>query len=1324
MHARAMWPGSARGGGRGGRGGGGGVWGTWGVGALGGGARRGEAGPRGALPWDAAAINSASSAPAPAGRPAPAARTAPAAPTSSLAQELLGSPSPPPAGVLTRAGGTAPSARFGRPPLPPAPSTRAAAAFGAAGARQALAEELLGSPGRTAPPEAMVEQEHAPAAAAAAWPSFALAKKQAPPQPLQAWPQAQAWPSQVQPAQQQQRPAPLPTPPPAPMPPGNSLRERRQRLRAAEAQKQKQPLEGGAPAREQKRRRLAEALGLAGGSGSGPSGGGNGSARRQLASLDFLEPGRRRDARGVLEGTPGYDARTLMVPDEFIRSQSDTQKQWWRIKSQHADCVLLFKIGKFYELFETDADIGVSVCALKMQAPNAKYSIAFKGKKCGFPERAFAEKAVRLVASGRRVAVVEQMRREAGTAASSKTMARQTVAILSAGTLIEPELQRLLEPSAPMAILTLALSRGSAAFMTTDCYSGTTDVRCVQADRGAPLDFSDWKHALESIVAITPPAEVVIPQGLDPAYRRTLEVCCNRAMADRTEGLLVTEMALPVADNAARASACANRYWAGAEGSTAEAIKRLHALLVHPGGGECAATTGAALLLLFEYLAEARLTRQILPRLRVTFDCAAMARPTHTPPAEDLPDSASTNIVQQADRGGMMLIDRAAVTNLELVVNVTGGKDGTLLKELSACSTAAGNRELRAWMLSPLSSPAQIDSRQRAVRLLSEDAEVFAAAVVAQSLLAEVPDLARATCAVQRHAPPPCDFKGLGEHGIGCNRRHAPGVLLYETVDEAAEATRAMVSALTACRGALKAAAAFDGVRQRLVSAAPVLDALTRQGSACFPPIERRLERLEAYIELDENDVPAVREGADPALEAAMRDVKSAENALDEVFLPAATRQMALLNPTSSGTLVAYTGSYALAVPNGLVVPPDWEPATELGKKGKGKARLYTCAALRALLKAGAQADEDKRAALVSVLTRTALDFCDVSAAWLAVAKATAELDALISLARAARAMAAGGPICYPSVDPPARSRAAPLFEARSLRHPTLASCSSALDADGASDTVSSDVRLGGADRRLLILSGPNMGGKSTLMRAIASSTILAQMGAAVPAESLRLTAATRMFVRMGAQDSIIEGQSTFMTEMRETATSVCEARPSDVVILDEVGRGTSTRDGAALAASVAAALGKKGCLAVVSTHYGEVSAPDGLLARGVAEHATYAHMGYRAHGAPGADTPQSIEFTYRLTPGPASNSMGVAVGGLAGLPASVLANAQRIALSAAAEREEERGNAPRAVVMDRAPAAAVTAARNVLRMLRCTSASNTAELRAEWRALLLTSSY
>jgi DNA mismatch repair protein MutS len=199
---------------------------------------------------------------------------------------------------------------------------------------------------------------------------------------------------------------------------------------------------------------------------------------------------------------------------------------------------------------------------------------------------------------------------------------------------------------------------------------------------------------------------------------------------------------------------------------------------------------------------------------------------------------------------------------------------------------------------------------------------------------------------------------------------------------------------------------------------------------------------------------------------------------------------------------------------------------------------------------------------------------------------------------------------------------------------------------------VPNDALLDPADAQILLLTGPNMSGKSTYLRQVALLTLLAQVGSFVPAESARIGAVDRIFTRVGASDRLARGESTFMVEMRETAEILTQASPRSLVILDEIGRGTSTFDGLSIAWAVAEYLHDTpalGARTLFATHYHELADLAGLR-----ERIRNAHFEVREWG-------DDVVFLRRLVPGEASRSYGIQVARLAGLPAPVVRRAQEM---------------------------------------------------------------
>src|SRR5205814_2147575 len=196
---------------------------------------------------------------------------------------------------------------------------------------------------------------------------------------------------------------------------------------------------------------------------------------------------------------------------------------------------------------------------------------------------------------------------------------------------------------------------------------------------------------------------------------------------------------------------------------------------------------------------------------------------------------------------------------------------------------------------------------------------------------------------------------------------------------------------------------------------------------------------------------------------------------------------------------------------------------------------------------------------------------------------------------------------------------------------------------------IPNDVLLDDAGR-VILLTGPNMAGKSTLLRQVGLCVVLAQMGAFVPARRAVVGVVDRLFTRVGASDNLVRGQSTFMVEMSETSAILHGATARSLVLLDEIGRGTSTYDGVAIAWAVSEFLHNiLGCKTVFATHYHELTQLTEELA-----HARNFNVAVREAG-------DEIVFLHRLEPGGADRSYGIHVGRLAGLPAPVVGRAWQV---------------------------------------------------------------
>ena len=277
-------------------------------------------------------------------------------------------------------------------------------------------------------------------------------------------------------------------------------------------------------------------------------------------------------------------------------------------------------------------------------------------------------------------------------------------------------------------------------------------------------------------------------------------------------------------------------------------------------------------------------------------------------------------------------------------------------------------------------------------------------------------------------------------------------------------------------------------------------------------------------------------------------------------------------------------------------------------------------------------------------------------------AHALAEIDVYLSLAE----VAAQHNYCRPRLDDGED------IHIVAGRHPVIE------QAQVETPFIPNDTQLSTAEAQILIITGPNMAGKSTYLRQVALIVLMAQIGSYVPAEAARIGLVDRIFTRIGAQDDLATGQSTFMVEMVETATILHHATPRSLVILDEIGRGTSTYDGLAIARAVVEYLHnnrRSGARTLFATHYHELVEVAKML-----PHVQCMNVAV-------SEEEGHVVFLHKIVPGGADKSYGVHVAQLAGIPRPVIHRAEEIL----AELEQKGDAKARRKAMQEIQAPAVT---------------------------------
>jgi DNA mismatch repair protein MutS len=555
------------------------------------------------------------------------------------------------------------------------------------------------------------------------------------------------------------------------------------------------------------------------------------------------------------------------------------------------------------------------------------------------------------------------------------------------------------------------------------------------------------------------------------------------------------------------------------------------------------------------------------------------------------------------DTGDHMAIDAATRDSLELVRSATGDRKGSLLDCTDRTVTGGGARMLAADLSAPLMDRAAIEARLDLIGWMVDDNRLRSDL---RAALKALPDVARALGRIAAGRGSPRDLGQLRD-GLGQARGLRERLAVMDD----------RPALLDAVLPNLDGHGAFVDLLARALVPTPPIDAAS--GGAIAEGYDPALDELRA--------MGGDGRRAIAALEARYRDrtgvaaLKIRHNNVLGYHIEVAARHADALMAPDSG----FTHRQTLA---GVVRfnAPDLH---DLAQK---------------VVQAGAHALAAE-AAHLEELTAAALDGAQRIAT---TAEALARLDVAAGLAE--RAVEGGW--CRPAFSDE------PCFAVEGGRHPVV---EEALRHSGGR-FVSNDMALS-PDNRLWLVTGPNMGGKSTFLRQNALIAVLAQSGSYVPASSARLGLVDRLFSRVGAADNLARGRSTFMVEMVETAAILSQATDRSFIILDEVGRGTSTYDGLAIAWAVVEAVHEvNACRCLFATHYHELTRLAETL------------PALSLHHVRAREYKGDLVLLHEVSTGPADRSYGIAVARLAGLPPAVLGRAKAVLSKLEAGRDATGG--------------------------------------------------
>ncbi|KAF9416391.1 hypothetical protein HW555_006238 [Spodoptera exigua] len=570
--------------------------------------------------------------------------------------------------------------------------------------------------------------------------------------------------------------------------------------------------------------------------------------------------------------------------------------------------------------------------------------------------------------------------------------------------------------------------------------------------------------------------------------------------------------------------------------------------------------------------------------------------------------------------GSTMVLDAITLRNLRIVQD-----EGCLYERLNFCSTHMGKRLLYQWVCAPSCNISVIKERQEAVKALFENQELCQDA---KSILTTLPDLERLLAKV--HA--------LGN--LKRSKQHPDSrAIFYEEKSYSKRKVLDFISVLNGFTAALKLVDLFSDIDSKLLKRI-----MQFHPDGKYPDYRETLKFFKEAFNQEQAEkegriLPG--EGVDQEYDNTLQLIQEIEGELKEYL----SKQEKYFK-----CRLSYVGTdkkrYQIEVPQNAAAKAGPDYNLEGARKG---FKRFSTSETKDFLARMIAAEEQKTNVLKDLSRRIFEKFSSHYNQWETAVQCLSTLDILLAFTEFARQQS--GDVCLPQITFEEDQK--PYLNIVEGRHPCISNVV---------DFIPNDTQLGTEDSSLLLLTGPNMGGKSTLMRQAGLITVLAHLGSYVPAEECKLSLVDRIFTRLGASDDIFSGQSTFLVEMNETAAIVTHATVHSLVLLDELGRGTSTYDGTAIASGVCVELAKRGCRVIFSTHYHSLvhhlsSYPGIMLGH-------MACMVETDESAPDSEDnipEETITFLYKLSPGACPKSYGFNAARLAGIPKEITLKAHQI---------------------------------------------------------------
>ncbi len=830
-------------------------------------------------------------------------------------------------------------------------------------------------------------------------------------------------------------------------------------------------------------------------------------------------------------------------------------QQYLRIKAENQSHLLFYRMGDFYELFFEDAKIAAELLGITLTHRGESKGVPIP--MAGVPHHSAESYLARLLRLGKTIAICEQM----GDPNSGKgPMQREVVRILTPGTLTE---EALLEEKQESLIAAIAASHtvaGSLGLAYLELSSGRFHITMLPS----PLALM---HELERLQ----PAEILTQKHFDTVSSDTSDTSVTSFSIEAVEET----------ENETLSQSLIQKTLQEVQNLLKES--KLFTRIRHQDKAHFEVNFAKRMLKLHYKASD---LKNLLPSEK-TLDSirpALIAAGVLLRYAEETQKGSLPHLqnIMLEHREESLILDGNTRRNLELVQNLQGGKENTLLSLLDTTKTAMGGRMLARWVGRPIRDRNELHRRQAAIEALKHTQNYHA---VRESLKA-IYDMERILSRIALLTARPQDLLRL---------RHC-------------------LEQLPALKSACEA----------LISESDFI-AKVHQKITLFPEFCAKLERG-----INPNPPSHLREGGVIATgyDAELDELRSLSNNAHEFLLQLERQELEACNLSTLKVGFNRVHGYYIELSRQQA---EKAPKHYQRRQTLKNAERFITPELKAFEDRILSSNEraiNREKQLYDALLK---ELCNELPSLQQSAEALSTLDVIATLAERADSL---------NWHKPTLSMKHELF-IESGRHPIV---EQVLEAP----FIPNHLTLN-PDRRMLIITGPNMGGKSTFMRQNALIVLLAHMGSFVPAKQAKIGLFDRLFTRIGAQDELSSGKSTFMVEMLESAHILQHATEQSLVLLDEIGRGTSTFDGLSLAWAIAEHLAEKlKSFTLFSSHYFEMTELPKICPAMANVHLDAIEDG------------NSLIFLYTVKEGPANRSFGLQVAQLAGVPREVIESAER----------------------------------------------------------------